>query len=79
MTLCGFVLTVLKSVLPLTNAMTRLTEQIDLMTEQMQKLDEKKSEAHKKLWLHNEEQDTILLQHEMRLHDLDGKTGWKKM
>lgn len=72
-TFAGFLITVVKTVVPLTNAVTRLTERIDALGEQVDELDEKKTEAHKRLWNHNDEQDEMLQNHEQRLHDLDGK------
>lgn len=71
--LAGFIITIVKTIIPLTNALTRLTEQIDSLAEQVDTLDEKKTEAHKRLWDHNQDQDEMLKNHEQRLHDLDGK------
>lgn len=72
-TLAGFIITIVKTIIPLTNALTRLTERIDSLAEQVDTLDEKKTEAHKRLWSHNKIQDAMLQNHEQRLHDLDGK------
>ena len=71
--LAGFIITIVKTIIPQTNALTRLTERIDSLAEQVDTLDEKKTEAHKRLWCHNENQDAMLQNHEQRLHDLDGK------
>ena len=71
--LAGFIITIVKTIIPLTNALTRLTVRIDSLAEQVDTLDEKKTEAHKRLWSHNENQDAMLQNHEQRLHDLDGK------
>lgn len=71
--LAGFIITIVKTIIPLTNALTRLTERIDSLAEQVDTLDEKKTEAHKRLWSHNENQDAMLQNHEQRLHELDGK------
>ena len=71
--LAGFIITIVKTIIPLTNALTRLTERIYSLAEQVDTLDEKKTEAHKRLWSHNENQDAMLQNHEQRLHDLDGK------
>ncbi len=71
--LFGFIVTVVKTILPLTNAVTLLTEQMKEMSEDMKAMNEKKTEAHKRLWDHNEEQDKKLEEHALRLHDLDGK------
>ena len=71
--LAGFIITVVKTVVPLTNAVTRLTERIDSLAEQVDEMEGKKSEAHRRLWSHNDTQDAMLQNHEQRLHDLDGK------
>lgn len=72
-TISGFVVTVVKAVLPLTNAVTLLTEQVKELRKEINEMEEKKAEAHKRLWAHNEKQDAKLREHECRLHDLDGK------
>jgi len=69
----GVIITIVKTIIPLTNALTRLTERIDSLAEQVDTLDEKKTEAHKRLWDYNKDQDSMLQNHEQRLHDLDGK------
>lgn len=71
--LFGFIVTVVKTILPLTNAVTLLTEEMKEMSEDIKAMNEKKTEAHKRLWEHNEEQDKRLDAHALRLHDLDGK------
>ena len=43
------------------------------MTKKMEKFEENNHNSHKRLWEHNTAQDDILHNHEMRLHDLDGK------
>ena len=72
-TLLGFVITVVKTVIPLTNAITLLTEKTAELSSKMEDMDEKKTKAHTELWAHNKEQDKWLEEHAQRLHDLDGK------
>lgn len=71
--LAGFIITVVKTVIPLTNAVTRLTDQIVFVTGKVDEMDKQKKEEHKKIHAHNEKQDAMLQNHEQRLHDLDGK------
>ena len=71
--LCGFILTVVKTVIPLTNAITLLTEKTAELSSKIEDMDEKKTKAHTELWEHNKEQDKRLEEHAQRLHDLDGK------
>ena len=72
-TLLGFVITVVKTVIPLTNAITLLTEKTAELSSKMEDMDEKKTKAHKELWVYNKKQDKRLDEHAQRLHDLDGK------
>ncbi len=71
--LAGFIITVVKTVIPLTNAVTRLTDQIVFVTGKVDEMDKQKKEEHKEIYEHNKAQDAMLQNHEQRLHDLDGK------
>ena len=46
---------------------------LPITQEQVDEMEGKKSEAHRRLWSHNDTQDAMLQNHEQRLHDLDGK------
>ena len=72
-TLCGFIITIIKTVIPLTNAITLLTEKTEEISDKIEEIDARKTRAHKELWAHNKTQDDIIKAHEIRLHDLDGK------
>lgn len=72
-TLLGFIGAIVKTVVPLTNAITLLTEKTEELSGKITELDEKKTKAHTELWAHNKEQDKRLDEHSRRLHDLDGK------
>ena len=76
-TFIGFLITVIKAVIPLTNAITLLTQKVEVLNENFQELEEKKAKAHERIWEHNRIQDKWLEEHEMRLHDLDGKSRGK--
>ena len=52
---------------------TQLKALLDSVAKNVQENDKSNSASHKRLWEHNTEQDEILQNHEMRLHDLDGK------
>lgn len=71
--LAGFIITVIKTIIPLTNAVARLTEQIIYMGDKVEKINQQKKEEHKEIHEHNKAQDAMLQNHEQRLHDLDGK------
>ena len=71
--LIGLIVTVTTPLLKLTTSITQLKGLLDSVVKQVQDNDRSNSASHKRLWEHNEEQDEILHNHEMRLHDLDGK------
>jgi hypothetical protein len=72
-TLLGLVVTVVTPILKLNTTLTKLAAYIDRHEADYQKLCEDNAESHRRIWKHNEEQDQLLAQHELRLHDLDGK------
>lgn len=72
-TFLGFLVTAVKTIIPLTNAVTRLTDQIVFVTGKVDEMDKQKKEEHKEIYEHNKAQDAMLQNHEQRLHDLDGK------
>lgn len=71
--LVGLIITVTTPLLKLNTSITQLKSLLDSVVKQVQDNDRSNSTSHKRLWEHNEDQDEILHNHEMRLHDLDGK------
>lgn len=71
--LAGLIMTVTTPLLKLNTSITQLKALLDSVTKNVQENDRSNSANHKRLWEHNEEQDEILQNHGMRLHDLDGK------
>ena len=69
----GLIVTVTTPLLKLNTSITQLKSLLDSVVKQVQDNDRSNSTSHKRVWEHNEEQDEILHNHEMRLHDLDGK------
>lgn len=69
----GLIVTVTAPLLKLNTSITQLKSLLDSVVKQVQDNDRSNSTSHKRLWEHNEEQDEILHNHEIRLHDLDGK------
>lgn len=69
----GLIITVTTPLLKLNTSITQLKALLDSVANQVQENDKSNSANHKRLWEHNTEQDEILQNHEMRLHDLDGK------
>lgn len=54
-------------------AMTKLTCSVDELSGKLVSLESKNAESHRRLWKEEEKQNTILNEHERRLHDIDGK------
>lgn len=71
--LAGLIMTVTTPLLKLNTSITQLKALLDSVAKNVQENDTSNSASHKRLWEHNTEQDEILQNHEMRLHDLDGK------
>lgn len=78
--LVGLVAALAKPMLSLCKEITNLRGDLQAlsgaandMTAKMAKFEEDNHSSHKRLWEHNTAQDDILHNHEMRLHDLDGK------
>lgn len=71
--LAGLIMTVTTPLLKLNTSITQLKALLDSVAKNVQENDKSNSASHKRLWEHNTEQDEILQNHEMRLHDLDGK------
>lgn len=71
--LAGLIVTVTTPLLKLNTSITQLKALLDSVAKNVQENDKSNSANHKRLWEHNTEQDEILQNHEMRLHDLDGK------
>ena len=72
-TLVGFIITIVKTFVPLIKAITRLTDKLESLEGKVDEINTSKNEEHKELWAYNDKQDEILQDHAMRLHDLDGK------
>lgn len=66
-------LSLCKEITNLRGDLQALSNAAKVMTDKMAKFEEDNHNSHKRLWEHNTEQDEILQNHEMRLHDLDGK------
>lgn len=62
-----------KPVIDLTNSITMLTYKADELAERFEGQIQKNSEAHERVWKHNDKQDKILMNHETRLNKLEKK------
>ena len=71
--LFGFCVAVIKPVVSLTQAITKLNSSCDELGKNFIKFDESNAKSHQKLWKHIDDQNDVLAEHTLRLHDLDGK------
>lgn len=72
-TLFGFLGSIVKWVVPLTESIVRLTDKVQMLCDKFSAFDKDSAEEHEKLWAHNKTQDEKLDDHAKRLHELDGK------
>ena len=70
----GVGVTVVKPILEVVRTMTELNESIKNLTDKFNMFDVANSEAHKRLWRHNEEQDEKLQDHETRISIIENQT-----
>ena len=63
----GLAFTVAKPILDVTKTMTTLNESIKNLTDKFSVFEISNLEAHKRIWNHNDEQDELLQDHEIRI------------
>lgn len=69
----GLFFTIGKPIINLNTNITTLNEGIKNLNERQDRFETISEKEHNELWEHEDEQDKILEEHKMRLHDLDGK------
>ena len=71
--LVGLFMTIGAPIIKLNTNITTLNENLKSMREELERHESSNKSAHARIWAHNEEQDKLLDEHTIRLHDLDGK------
>lgn len=71
--LVGLFFTVGKPIINLNTNIAILNQSIKETNTRQDKFEKSSEKEHEELWEHENEQDKILEEHKMRLHDLDGK------
>lgn len=71
--LVGFGATIIKPLLSLNTSIVQLTTRIDQMTESLDEISDRNHKSHERIWAHNEEQDSRLDAHELRINNLERK------
>lgn len=69
----GLFFTIGKPIINLNTNITVLNSELKAARARLDKFEKSSEKEHCDLWAHNEEQDKLIAEHNMRLHDLDGK------
>lgn len=69
----GLFFSVGKPIIKLNTNITILNESIKNTNKRQEDFEKCSEKEHDELWEHESEQDKILAEHQLRLHDLDGK------
>lgn len=69
--LAGLFVTVGGPVIKLNSAITKQSVLLESLDKQLEQISKDKTEAHRRLWAHNEEQDKVLNDHESRIRILE--------
>jgi len=71
--LIGGIVSIVTPIVKLTKSIMELTVKVDDFSHQIEQQSVRSKEAHKRLWVHNEEQDDKLQEHEIRISNLENK------
>ena len=72
--LVGFIATIIKPMINLTQSITKLTVLVEKLCKDMDEEVAHRRESHQRIWEHNEKQDEMLSDHESRIHILEQKS-----
>lgn len=67
----GLIVTVTTPLLKLNTSITQLRSLIENVVKRV----DDNTESHRRIWKHNDEQDALLQNHELRIHDLEKGTN----
>lgn len=73
--LVGLFMAVGAPIIRQTKTMTKLDTTMETLSEKLTQLESKNTDAHRRIWEHNEGQDKMLNDHETRIVKLEVKTG----
>lgn len=69
--LLGTGVLIVKPILQVVKIMTELNESIKTLTEKFNKFEVNNHDDHKRIWLHNDDQDKVIQEHETRIAVLE--------
>lgn len=71
----GLIVTVTTPLLKLNTSITQLRSLIENVVKRVDDNEHDNTESHRLIWKHNDEQDALLQNHELRIHDLEKGTN----
>ena len=71
--LVGLFVTVAAPIIRQTKAMTKLDTTMETLSEKLTQLESRNTDAHRRIWERNEEQDKTLHNHEVRIVKLEDR------
>ena len=71
--LVGFLVTVISPLIKLSKTMTELNVNMQNLNQAMNTLTSNNTESHRRIWEHNEEQDSKIENHEKRITKIETK------
>ena len=71
--LVGFMITIISPLMKLSKTMTELNVNMQNLNQAMNTLTSNNTESHRRIWEHNEEQDSKIENHEKRITKIETK------
>lgn len=71
----GLIVTVTTPLLKLNTSITQLRSLIENVVKRVDDNEHDNTESHRRIWKHNDEQDALLQNHELRIHYLEKGTN----
>ena len=71
--LVGFLITIISPLMKLSKTMTELNVNMQNLNQAMNTLTSNNTESHRRIWEHNEEQDSKIENHEKRITKIETK------
>lgn len=69
--LVGFIITVMTPIMKLNTSITKLNIALEALQASMNRIENDNTESHRRIWSHNDSQDTLLENHEKRISDIE--------
>lgn len=70
-TLVGFIVSVMTPIIKLNSSITKLNVALGALQSSMTKIENDNTESHRRIWSHNDSQDSLIENHEKRLTNIE--------